>query len=214
MRALGIEFEEIMIPLRQPETAARIKKYSPAGKVPILIDGERVIWESLAILHYLADRFPDFAIWPSAPRARAHAYAISAEMHAGFQALRQACPMNLIKEIAPQKFNNDVYDNVQRVEQIWRDARKNFGSGIGSDNPFLFGPFTAADAMFAPVVCRLHTYKIAVSDESRRYIDALLTFAPYCDWQASALKETWDIADYEVGHTIINDLRLNETAHL
>ena len=204
MRALNIEFEEIIIPLRQPDTEKKIKAYSPAGKVPILLDGEKVVWESLAILHYLADRFPELHVWPSDQKARAHAYAIASEMHSGFMALRQACPMNLIKEIAPNEFSDEVYGNVRRIEQIWQMARARFRT---SDKSFLFGAFSAADAMYAPVVCRLDTYQIDVSDEARAYMDAILSFVPFQEWRAAALKETWDITEYEDGHTILKDYR-------
>ncbi len=213
MRACGIDFEEVVIPLRQADTAEKIKAYAPAGKVPILIDGDVVVWESLAILYYLAERFPDHPIWPTDNAARAHAFAIASEMHAGFQALRQACPMNLIKKIAPQTFDDDVNQNVERIEDLWQTARSRFGAKSETGEPFLFGAFSAADAMFAPVAARLETYQIKVSSQTRQYMDALFSFKAYQDWRADALNERWDISDYEVDHVVLEDYRKAVQSH-
>lgn len=205
MRAAGIDFTETVIPLRQPDTADRIREHSPSGKVPVLIDGEAVVWESLAIISYLADRFPEKPIWPEGKAARAHAKSISMEMHGGFQALRQACPMNLGKRFAAQDLGEKVAADVARIEAIFREARGQFaGSG-----PFLFGAFSAADAMFAPVLTRFETYQIAVKPETRSYMDAVFSHPAFARWRSEALQEFWSIPDFETKGEPIADLRAN-----
>lgn len=201
MCELGIPFDEEVIPLRRADTKARILARSGAGKCPVLIDGDVTVWESLAIIEYVAEKFPAKAVWPADAKARAHARAASNEMHAGFQPLRAACPMNLGKRFAPRDFGPDVAASVARIEELWRDARSRFGSKTGG--PFLYGPFTAADAMFAPVVTRLDTYQIAVASDTRAYMDAILATAAFREWKAGALAEPrdWDIPEYEEGHT-------------
>ena len=203
MRAFGIPFTETVIPLRQPDTRERILKYSPTGKLPVLIDGDAVVWESLAIISYLADRFPDKPMWPRGNAALAHAKAISMEMHAGFQTLRQACPMNLGKRFATPPVTEDLKANIDRLEEMWRGARKRFSSGAG---PFLFGAFTAADAMFAPVATRLDSYSLPVSDDTRAYMNAVLRLPAFLEWRTAAFAEPWRIAEYEAGHTLLEDL--------
>ncbi len=205
MRAIGLDFEETVIPLRQPDTAERIKAYSPTGKVPVLTDGEVKVWESLAIISYLADVHPEKPIWPEGRVARAHAKSIAMEMHAGFQALRQACPMNLGKRFRTPPLTDDIKANVERIEQIWREARSRFAHG----GPYLFGDFTAADAMYAPVATRLDTYSFPVAADTRDYIDAIYAHPAFVEWRDAALAEPvgWTIAAYEEGHEMIEDLR-------
>jgi glutathione S-transferase len=207
MRALGLPFEEQVIPLYKADSKARILEASPSGKVPCLIDGGTTVWESLAIMEYLAERFPDKGVWPADPGARAHARAIASEMHAGFQPLRVACPMNLGKRFAPRDFGPDGSANVARIEDIWREARGRFGNdGMG---PFLYGPFTAADAMYAPVVTRLDTYQMQVAADTRTYMDAILRHPGFVQWRAEALAEpdSWDLPHYEEGHVTAEDYR-------
>ncbi len=201
MRELGIPFDEEVIPLRRPDTKARILARSGAGKCPVLIDGDVTVWESLAIAEYLAEKFPDKGVWPADVKARAHARCASNEMHAGFQPLRAACPMNLGKRFAPRDFGPDVAASVARLEVLWREARTRFGAK--TDSPFLYGAFTAADAMFAPVVTRLDTYQIAVAADTRTYMNAMLATASFRAWKYGALAEPsdWDIPEYEEGHT-------------
>ncbi|MFM1815417.1 MAG: hypothetical protein RLZ98_2112 [Pseudomonadota bacterium] len=195
MHAFAIPFDEVVIPLRQDDTKARILAYSPAGKVPVLVDGDVTVWESLAIIEYLADRYPDRGIWPADPAARAYARSASSEMHAGFQALRTRCPVNLGRRFAPRDRGDDIRENVARTEALWRELRQRFGQ----DGPFLFGAFCGADAMFAPVVTRLDTYSIDVGADTRAYMDAVLEHASYRQWLAGALAEPWYIASYETG---------------
>ncbi len=207
LRAFDVPFEETVIPLRQPDTKARILAHSPTGKVPVLIDGlaeggGAVVWESLAIISYLSDRFPEKGIWPKGAAALAHAKSISMEMHAGFQTLRQTCPMNLGKRFAAPPITDDLKANLDRIEDMWRTARTRYGNGAG---PFLFGAFTAADAMFAPVVTRLDTYSLPVAADTRAYMDAVLGHPAFAEWKAAAFREPWRISDYEIGHTVVDD---------
>ena len=203
MRSADIPFEETLIPLKTLETKAAIGKVSPSGKVPVLIDGDAAVWESLAIIEYLAEKFADKPVWPKDAKARAHARAISNEMHGGFMALRQGCPMNLGKRFKTPAMSDDLKANVARIEQIWRDTRARFAGGL----PFLCGGFSAADAMFAPVVTRFETYQIPVAPESRAYMDAVRAHPAMASWTRDALKEPWTITDYEAGHTVLETFR-------
>lgn len=203
MTAFAIPFEETVIPLRVGGSAERIRSYSPSGKVPVLIDGEAVVWESVAIIEHLAERYPDRAIWPKDPVARAHARSIASEMHAGFQALRQACPMNLGKRFKTPELSAEVAAAIARIEELWQTAHGRF-AGRG---PFLFGAFCAADAMYAPVATRFDTYRIPVSAASHAYMEALLSHPAVCAWREAALDEPWTIADYETGFEPVETLR-------
>ncbi len=203
LRAFGFQFEETVIPLKQPDTAERIRAFSPTGKVPVLTDGEVKVWESLAIIQYLADTHPEKSIWPAGRVAHAHALAISMEMHAGFQALRQACPMNLGKRFKTPALSDDAKANIERIEDVWRETRARFAHG----GPYLFGEFTAADAMYAPIATRLDTYSIPVAADTRDYIEAVLSHPAFVAWRAAALAEPWVVSAYEDGHDMIEDLR-------
>ncbi len=206
LKAFAIPFEETVIPLKQPDTAERIKAVSPTGKVPVLIDGEAVVWESLAIISHLADRFPDLPIWPTGHAARAHAKSIAMEMHAGFMALRKGCPMNLGKRFETPEIAGELADNISRIEEIFTGTRARFGQS----GPFLFGAFTAADAMFAPVVTRLDTYQLPASAETRAYMEAVMSHPAFVAWRTAALAEPWTVAAYEAGHTAIADFRATQ----
>lgn len=200
MHHLGLDFEEVFVPLYRPESKARILEYSPAGKVPVLVDGEVTVWESLAIVDHLAERFPEAGIWPRAVGARAYARSISAEMHAGFQPLRAALPMNLGRGYAHRDRGEAVAANVARVTAIWREARSRFGAG----GPFLFGAtFCAADAMYAPVVTRLDTYSWPVDEDTRAYMDTILGLPAFVEWREAALDEEWVLSEDEVDEPAI-----------
>jgi glutathione S-transferase len=196
MREFGIPFEEKVIPLDLPETKKKIARHSGAGRLPVLHHGEITVWESLAILEYLAELYPDKAMWPKSRAARAMARAVANEMHAGFQALRNACPMNLRRPHKPlaTRLSEEARGNIARIETLWRDCRKAYGKG----GPFLFGKFTIADAMYAPIATRFETYAVPVSAASRDYMAALLAARSLRDWKADAAKETWVIAADEV----------------
>lgn len=209
MRALDIPFTDETIPMYQPDSKARMLAKGPTGKCPVLIDGDVTVWESLAIIEYLAERYPDKAIWPRDPRARAHARAAASEMHAGFQPLRQKCPMNLSKRFAAKDRGPEVAENVARIEALWREARARFG-GEDRGGPFLYGAFSAADAMYAPVVTRLDTYQVPVAADTRAYMDAMLGHPAYRAWRSDALAEpkAWDVtAQYEAGETPVEVFR-------
>jgi glutathione S-transferase len=196
MREFSIPFEEKVIPLDTRATARRIARHSGAGRLPVLHHGAVTVWESLAILEYLAEVFPDRGLWPRTRKARAAARAIANEMHAGFLALRNACPMNLRRsqKSPSHPLGDDVRRNVARIEAVWRESRKLYGKG----GPFLFGKFTIADAMYAPVATRLDTYALPVSRSSREYMDAVMGTAAFRAWKADALKEKWIIPADEV----------------
>ena len=187
MKVKGIAFDEQVIPLYEPGSREQVLNFSPAGKVPVLIDGDQVIWESLAILEYLAENFPAARLWPADARARSHARVVANEMHGGFQALRKNCPMNMWLPPKPRPQGDEVLADVRRIDALWSDCRARFGEG-GS---FLFGDFGAADAMYAPVVSRLHSYGLAVGPASRAYMQAVMALPAWRGWQAAALHEPW-----------------------
>jgi len=192
LKQTGTPFDEVVIPLRHPETAAKIVQWSPAGRVPVLRHGGVTIWESIAILEYLAELFPAANLWPADPAARAHARSISAEMHAGFTALRSNMPMNLRRHLPGRGRTPEVEKDIARITALWRDCRERFGSG----GPFLFGTFSNADAMYAPVVTRFETYEVALDAACRDYADAILDLPAMRSWSAEAAAEPWTIAEY------------------
>ena len=193
MKAANIPFDETVISLNAPDFKARLLKISGTGKVPALADGDVHVWESLAILEYLADTFPDRRLWPADPAARAHARAIASEMHAGFLPLRRACPMNFWRPVKARPLADEVAVNVRRIDAMWTDCRVRFGK----DGPFLFGPFGAADAMYAPMVSRFHTYAVEVGAASRAYMEAMMALPAWSEWTAAALKEPWVLPEDE-----------------
>jgi glutathione S-transferase len=187
LRANNIDFDEIFIPLYTGEAdKQRILSFTHSGKVPVLIDGNVTIWDSLAIIEYVAERFPEARLWPEDRARRAHARSISAEMHSGFLALRNECGMNLHRPIGAIALSAEARANVARVEQIWIECRERYGK-MG---PFLFGDFSGADAMFAPVVHRFRTYAIEVGPEARDYIDTMMGLAAFQEWTRAGLAET------------------------
>ncbi len=193
MKVAGIAFEEVVISLNAPDFKARLAPHSGTGKVPVLIDGDVRVWESLAILEYLADRFPAAKLWPDDPAARAHARTVASEMHAGFVPLRRHCPMNMWRPVKKRDLPDEVAQNVRRIDALWTDCRARFGAG----GPFLFGGFGAADAMYAPVVSRLHTYGIEVGEASRAYMAAAMALPAWAEWRAAAVQEPWVLPEDE-----------------
>jgi glutathione S-transferase len=194
LKVAGIPFEETVIPIYVPGSKEKLLDRSPAGKVPILQDGDVTVWESLAILEYTAEKFAEAALWPREAAARAHARAISSEMHAGFTPLRKQCPMNMRRPVKKLALNDDTAANAARIDAMWSDCRARFGGG----GPFLFGGFGAADAMYAPVVSRFHTYGIDVSAPSLAYMQAMMALPVWQEWYAAALKEEWVLQEDEV----------------
>ena len=193
MKVAGIAFEETVISLDAAEFKPTLLRLSPVGKVPVLSDGDVHVWESLAILEYLAEKFPAAKLWPAETKARAHARAIANEMHAGFVPLRRHCPMNFWRPVKKRELTSDVAANVSRIDEMWSHCRAAFGNG----GPFLFGTFTAADAMYAPVVSRFATYAVDVSAPSRAYMDAVMALPAWSEWRAAALREPWVLPEDE-----------------
>jgi glutathione S-transferase len=194
LRHFAIPFEEVVIALGQETTRADILEYSPSGRCPALIDGDLVIWDSFAIIEYIAEKYPDRPIWPRDHAARAIARSMAAEMHAGFQGLRSHLPMNMRRAVERRELTPEAAADVARIEAAWAAARERFGAG----GDFLFGSFSAADAMFAPVVNRLHVYDVPVSTATRAYMEAIMALPAYRDWEQDAEAETLHIAKYEV----------------
>jgi glutathione S-transferase len=193
MRQAGLPFREVRIPLYTPESKAQIRSYSPSGKVPCLVDGALAVWDSLAICEYLAERHPQAKLWPADPHARAVARSISAEMHSGFQNLRSNMSMNCRKRFPGMGRTVEVAGEIERVQRSWGEAREKHGAG----GPFLFGAFTIADAMYAPVVLRFRTYAVQLNPVCREYADAILALPAMQQWLADAEAETEVIAAFE-----------------
>jgi glutathione S-transferase len=187
LKVHGIPFTETVIRLRQPDTKANIRMLARSEKVPCLHHGSRVVWESLSILEYLADVFPELKFWPEDRHARAMARSISAEMHSGFADLRNEWSMNLRRKKAAKTLTGPARDQARRIEDYWRRIRSSHGQG----GPFLFGHFTAADAMYAPVVTRFDTYGGDLSPDTRSYCDAVLATGAMKAWYAEAALEPW-----------------------
>lgn len=193
MRQTGIPFEEVRIPLYQPESRAALEKWSPSGKVPALHDGKIAVWDSLAICETLAERFPDKRLWPVDAAARAIARAVSAEMHAGFAALREHMSMNIRARRPGRGRTPECLADIARIQAIWTQCRTQYGDG----GAFLFGDFSIADAMYAPVILRFQTYGVTLAGSTRAYAETMLALPALQDWMADAVAETERIAQFE-----------------
>ncbi len=194
MRHFGIAFREVRISLYDGNWRQRILEYSPSGKVPALTDGDVRVWESLAIAEYLAEKHAEKTLWPRDATARATARAVSAEMHAGFAALRSGMPMNVRRRFPDKGRSREVLADIERITALWRDCRSRFGAG----GEFLFGAFSIADAMYAPVVSRLITYQVEVDDGAAAYVRSMSALPSYQAWVDEALRETETISHYEL----------------
>ena len=182
----GIPFEERLVPLYQPTTPNDLAKVSPTGKVPVWIDGPTMIWESLAILEHLAETHPAKKLWPDDPAARAHARSAATEMHGGFQELRKHLPMNFRRARRPRPTMPDaVTRDIHRITGLWAEARARHGAG----GPWLHGRFSISDAMYAPVVHRLHAYAVPVEGAARAYMDWVMASQTWKRWEREALAE-------------------------
>jgi glutathione S-transferase len=192
LRHFGIPFDEELVQLSGEGWQQIIRKKSPSGRVPFLIDGDARIHDSLAIIEYLNDKYPAKQIWPSGRLERAMARAVSAEIHAGFNALRDAAPMNL-RASHPGKVDLDsVAGDLRRIEEIWGDLVSDSGG------PYLFGKFTAADAMYAPVATRIRTYALPVSDAAAEYVETVYALPAFQEWLTEAVKEPWVVESDEI----------------
>jgi glutathione S-transferase len=185
MKQMGLVFDEVLVPLGKPETKASILEHSPSGKVPCLVTGDgESVWESLAILETLAERYPEQGVWPSDAAARAHACAISSEMHAGFGELRNNMPMNVCARQPGEGSTPGALADVARIDAIWTECLAGYGG------PFLFGKaFCAADAMYAPVVSRFITYAPPLSDAARAYVERVSAVPAVREWFDGAHRE-------------------------
>ena len=184
LKRAGADFAEHVIPLDRSDTRAVLDAQTPSGKVPVLRHGEATIWESLAICEYVAELFPEARLWPEDAAARATARAVSAEMQAGFAALRTYRTFNMRDRRPAEGIAPGVAEDIARVLAVWAHCRDRFGGG-----PFLFGDFTLADAMFAPVVSRFHTYGVALDGADRDYADAVWKLPEMREWAAAAAAE-------------------------
>jgi glutathione S-transferase len=194
-KAAGIAFEEVLIPLYRPDSRAQLLRLSPSGKVPALQHGDLTVWESLAIGDYLAEIRPQARLWPEDRAARAVARAVSDEMHAGFAALRRELPMNMRASVPDRPMTPELRADLDRVAALWRDCRRRFGGG----GRYLFGGFTVADAMYAPVASRLKTYGVALDGAAQDYAETLLDHPAFREWEKDARAEPMVVEQFEFG---------------
>jgi len=193
MRQFDLPFEEIRVRINHPETKSEILRYSPSGRVPVLLDGGVTVWDSLAIAEYLAEKFPERGLWPREAPIRAHARSVACEMHSGFSALRQSMPMNCRADAPGVGRNADCLADIARIQAIWRDCRtRHAGKG-----PFLYGAFSVADAMFAPVVIRFTGYRVDLEPLAQAYCETLWSLPTLQEWVASGREESYRIEAYE-----------------
>ena len=193
MRHHGLDFEERRLSLYTDAGRAEIRALSPTGLVPVLIDGGLKIWDSLAILEYVAERHPQVHGWPDDTPARAVARSVSAEMHSGFSNLRKNLPMNVRRLAPPRKWTAEVQADIDRVVAIWQECRGRFGDA----GPFLFGRFTIADAMYAPVVWRFTTYSVPLPAVAEAYTGAMHALPAMQAWREAAQAEGEPVAEYD-----------------
>jgi glutathione S-transferase len=193
MKHVGAQFEEVLIPLDTDTTHDELERFGPSGRVPVLHDGELAVWDSLAICEYVAELTGKG--WPRAPAARAVARSVCAEMHSGFSTLRSMWPMNARARNRRTANTAALEADVERIDEIWNDCRSRFGGG----GPWLFGEYTVADAMYAPVVLRFNTYGARISPTARWYMASVLEDGVLQQWLQAAKHEPWTIAADEVG---------------
>ncbi len=204
MTELSIPFKEVLSPLKDGSSWEEYRTFSPTGLVPCLVDGEQVVWESLGIVEYLFERHPE--VWPADPGARAWARCASAEMHAGFSALRNQCPMSCGLRIALNDVSQGLQKDIARIDELWNEGLSRF------KGPFLAGSkFTAVDAFYAPVAFRIRTYGLQISSVSQSYANRILATRSIRSWEEAALKESWREPEHEreslESGVLIEDLR-------
>jgi glutathione S-transferase len=193
MKHAGIAFDEVRIPLYRQDSKVTILRYSPAGRVPVLVDGGLTVWDSLAICEYLFEKHPEKRLWPADTRARANARSISAEMHSGFVHLRGQMAMNVRRRMPGRGRTPEVLAEISRIQAMWNDCRARFGAG----GPFLYGEFSVADAMYAPVVSRFVTYEVELQGGAREYAEFVYALPGMQEWITGANSETEVISEYE-----------------
>jgi glutathione S-transferase len=190
----GMPFGQIVIPLGEEDSEEAIRLHSPSGKLPALRHGDVLVWDSLAIFEYAAEAFPKVPLWPRDTAARAYARSICAEMHAGFPAIRRKLPFDIRADDGPQEVGHDVHDEIDRVAEIWRDCRRRY-AGEGA---FLFGEPSLADAMYAPMAVRFHTYGIDLDRDAAAYTATVWNWPEVQQWRNAALKEPWVKEEFEL----------------
>jgi glutathione S-transferase len=190
LRQAGLPFEDRVLLFETEGWRDMIGAHSPSGRVPVLKDGDLVVWDSLAICEYVADAFPDAQLWPANRALRATARSVSAEMHSGFASLRRDMSMDVAARHPPQPMSRETQDDVERVQAIWTDCRRRAEAG-----PFLFGRFSVADAMFAPVVWRFRTYGVELASAAREYYETMLELPSMKEWEQDAVAEAKGLAD-------------------
>jgi glutathione S-transferase len=193
LKHAGVEFQEILVRLDAAETREQIERYGPSGRVPVLRHGNVCVWDSLAICEYVAEL--SGIGWPKAREARAMARSVSAEMHSGFTSLRSLWPMNARARNRRTAVTTALEADIERIDEIWNACRRRFADG----GPWLFGEYSVADAMYAPVVLRFNTYAARISQTARWYMASVLEDAPLQDWLQAAKQEPWTISTDEVG---------------
>jgi glutathione S-transferase len=193
-RQAGIPFAEVLLHLAAPDFRDQALAHSAAARVPVLKHDNLTVWDSLAIIEYLAELRPEAGLWPAEPAARAIARSISAEMHSSFGALRSRMPMNLRKDLRGKGRGPGVAEDVARIAAIWRECRSRHAAG----GPFLFGAWSAADAMYTPVASRLRTYGVPLDAGCQAYADAVLAWPAFKEWEAAALAEPWIVPEDEI----------------
>jgi glutathione S-transferase len=198
MKSAAIPFEETVLPIYLPGARQAILAFSPSGKVPVLLDGGIRVWESFAIIEYVAEKFPAAGLWPQDAAERAYARAIANEMHAGFLPLRRRCPMNMRRPPGAIELTDDVRADVARIEGIWSECR----ARSAARGAFLFGAFGAADATFAPVVSRFHTYGIVLGAPGRDYMHAVMNLPAWSAWAKAAAVEPWVLPQFEIAGVV------------
>lgn len=187
MRELGLPFEEQLVDLGAPGKADRLKAVSPSGRLPVLVDGGITVWDSMSIMEYLHESFPDAGVWPTDREARSHARSVAAEMHSGFAALRSRLIMNTRREARAVEMTPQALEEVGRITMIWTETRERYGL----NGPFLYGRFSAADAVYAPVVNRFTSYDVAVPETCRPYMNAVQQLASYRAWVTDSFSDPW-----------------------
>jgi glutathione S-transferase len=197
MRQAGIPFNEVRVPLYQPDSTASLSALSPSGLVPVLHDGDLRVWDSLAICEYLNESFPGCCLWPDNAAKRAIARSVSAEMHAGFLALRSCMSMNLRGHYPDEGRTPECLQDIARIVAIWNECRQVHGSG----GAFLFGRFSIADAMYAPVVLRFQIYAVPLEGDARAYADNMLALPALQEWVEAGVKETERVAMFDMYDT-------------
>lgn len=195
LKKLDIPFDETLVMLKSEDFSQQVSQFSPAGKVPVLVDGDVAVWDSHAIMEYVAEAYPE--AWPKDREARALARSVSAEMHSGFMGLRNQLPMNCRAEGRQVAFDESCQKDIERIQAIWTECRLRYGH----TGPWLFGRFTIADAMFAPVVFRFYSYGVNCHGEAENYMQTMMSDPAVLEWRAAALKEDAVIMGYEAGLT-------------